>query len=149
VLWAYNIGLPAVRIAGGIILLVIALQMLSGYQFLWERDHPAVALGAAPAHPEAVPLAVPLMAGPGAMSTVLVLTAQQPGLAHLLMILLVIFLVSAVSYACYLLAMPLMKRLGRAALVTLSCLMGLILAALAVQFMLDGLREVLPALFRP
>ena len=149
VLWAFHITMPAVRIGGGIILLVIALQMLSGYQFAWERVHPAVVPGLAPAEPGVVPLAIPLMAGPGAMSSVIVLAAQGPGLPHLLLVALAIVLVSAISWAAYLLALPIVNRLGKASMVALSSLMGLILAALAVQFMLDGLREAVPSLFAP
>ena len=81
------------------------------------------------------------------MSSVLALSAHSTGPAHLIAVLLAVLLVCVISYVCYRAAMPLMHRLGRTAMVTLSCVMGLILAALAVQFMLDGLKEAMPSLF--
>ena len=145
VLWAFNLTIPAIRIAGGIILLVIALQMLSGRQFHWPSE--SVSPDQADLITGVVPMAIPMMAGPGAMSSVLVLSAQASGAAHLGAVLLSILLVCAFSYICYRAAIPLMHRFGRTAMVTFSCVMGLILAALAVQFMLDGLKEAMPSLF--
>ena len=149
VLWAFHLTLPAMRIGGGVVLLVIALQMLSGRQFDWERDRPSVEAGRAARDAGIVPLAIPLMAGPGAMSSVIVLVSQPTPGARLLIVPLAIVLVCLIGYACYVASAPLMRRLGRTAMVSLSCLMGLILAALAVQFMLDGLREALPGLGGP
>jgi multiple antibiotic resistance protein len=147
VLWAWNITMPAVQISGGVILLAIAMRMLSGRQFDWERDQPKVHAGEPPERASIVPLAIPLMAGPGAMSSVIVLTSEYPSTWHLLWLVVMIALVMAMNWGLYLAAVPLMRRLGRTALVALSCLMGLILAALAVQFMLDGLHSALPGLF--
>ena len=92
-------------------------------------------------------MAIPMMAGPAAMSSVLTLSAQASGPMHLGAVLLSVVLVCAFSYLCYRAAIPLMHRLGRTVMVTFSCVMGLILAALAVQFMLDGLAEAIPSLF--
>lgn len=145
VLWAFNLTIPAIRIAGGIILLVIALQMLSGRQFHWRKER--VSPGQADRSSGIVPMAIPMMAGPAAMSSVLVLSAQSLGPAHLGAVLLSVLLVCAFSYFCYRVAIPMMHLLGRTTMVTISCVMGLILAALAVQFMLDGLAEAIPSLF--
>ncbi len=147
VLAAWNITIPAVQISGGVILLVIAMKMLSGRQFDWERDQPEVHPGKTPERASIVPLAIPLMAGPGAMSSVIVLTTQSPGPVNLVVLLGALASVMTINYLLYLAATTLMRRLGRTVLVTLSCLMGLILAALAVQFMLDGLRAAAPGLF--
>jgi multiple antibiotic resistance protein len=146
-LWAFHLTMPAVRIGGGVVLLVIALQMLSGRQFDWERDRPAIEPGRASRDTGVVPLGIPLMAGPGAMSSVLVLVSQPPHMTNVALVVAGVALVCAIGYACYLAALPLMRRLGRTAVVALSCLMGLVLAALAVQFMLDGLRQAMPRLF--
>ncbi len=147
VLWTFNLTIPAIRIAGGIILLVIALQMLSGRQFHWSGGRSGVSSEQGGHDMGIVPMAIPMMAGPGAMSSVLVLSAQASGAAHLGAVLLSILLVCGISYICYRAAIPLMHRFGRTAMVTFSCVMGLILAALAVQFMLDGLAEAMPSLF--
>jgi multiple antibiotic resistance protein len=121
--------------------------MLSGRQFDWQRDRPAVEPNQTPEQASVVPLAIPLMAGPGAMSSVIVLTAQQPAVPSLLIVLAILVLICAIQYACYFGAVGLMRRLGRTSMVALSCLMGLILSALAIQFMLDGLSLAAPNLF--
>ncbi len=148
VMWLFHLTMPAVRIGGGVILLVIALKMLSGRQFDWERDQPAVEPGKPPERAGVVPLAIPLMAGPGAMSSVIALSAQAHNVSHLAATLAAILLVCGAGYVCYYAAVSLTRYLGRTAMVTLSCLMGLILAALSVQFMLDGLRQAMPSLFQ-
>jgi multiple antibiotic resistance protein len=148
ILMAFRVTMPAVLIGGGIILLVIALQMLSGRQFDWERDRPPVDPNQTPEHASVVPLAIPLMAGPGAMSSVIALTAQQPALPSLAIVLAVILVVCFIQYLCYSSSGALMRVLGRTFMVTLSCLMGLILSALAIQFMLDGLSQAMPGLFK-
>jgi multiple antibiotic resistance protein len=147
VLRVFRVTMPAVQIGGGIILLFIALRMLWGWQFDWERDHPAVAPGVSPADPAVVPLGMPLTAGPGAMASTLVLSSQGSGLSHLGIVLGALALVGVLTLAAYSCANWLMKALGRSVIVALSCLMGLVLAALAVQFMLDGLRAAMPGLF--
>lgn len=146
VLWAFRLTMPAVKIGGGVVLLVIALRMLSGRQFDWEQGRQDVEAGRGRRDP-IVPLAIPLMAGPGAMSSVMALTAQQPGLDHMLVVMAAVVIVCGLGCLCYMSAGAMMRRLGRTFMVTLSCLMGLILAALAVQFMIEGLGEVMPGLF--
>jgi multiple antibiotic resistance protein len=148
ILMAFRLTMPAVLIGGGIVLLVIALQMLSGRQFDFERDRPSVDPNQPPERASVVPLAIPLMAGPGAMSSVLALTAQQPTMPSLAILLAVIVVVCAIQYVCYSGSGVLMRYLGKTFMVTLSCLMGLILSALAIQFMLDGLAQAAPNLFR-
>ena len=149
VLWAFHLTMPAIQIAGGIILLVIALQMLSGRQFHWSRRRSGSSSEQGDHDAGIVPMAIPMMAGPAAMSSVLVLSTQASasGPAYLGSVLLVVVLVCAFSYLCYRAAIPLMHHLGRTIMVTFSCVMGLILAALAIQFMLDGLAEAIPSLF--
>jgi multiple antibiotic resistance protein len=146
VLRVFNVTFPAFRIGGGIVVLVIALRILSGRQFSWEDDRTFVG-GSLPVRTSVVPLAIPLMAGPGAMTTVLVLSEQAVTFAHTGIILLSIAVVCLCGALCYRFAHTLQEKLGRTAIVTLSCLAGLILAVIAVQFMLDGLRQVLPHLF--
>jgi multiple antibiotic resistance protein len=141
----FHVTFPAVRIGGGIVVLIIALRILSGRQFGWEDDRSLG--GDVGLRTSVVPLAIPLMAGPGAMTTVLVLVAEARGGGRIAAVLASILVVCALGGVCYRFATSLVHRLGRTAIVTLSCLAGLILAVIAVQFMLDGLREALPRLF--
>lgn len=145
ILKLFQVSFPALRIGGGLVLLVVSLNILSGRQFAWTKYHQAVA-GDSPATGGIVPMAIPLMAGPGAMTTVLVLVEKAGSVGETLIVLLSIVLVCAIGAVCYRFSVGLMHRLGRTVLVTLSCLAGLLLAAIAVQFVLDGLAEAFPIL---
>lgn len=146
VLWVFRITVPAIQIGGGIILLLIALRMLWGRQFEWQREHPAAAANVIPADPAIVPMAIPITAGPGAMSSTIVLTTQRSDGLHIAIVLAAIVLIGLLTLACYGASNFLMRYCGRSVMVMLSCLMGLILAALAAQFILDGLRAAMPNL---
>lgn len=142
----FNVEFPALRISGGILLLIIALRVLSGRQFRWEDDRQFFS-GETGLHNSVVPLGIPLMAGPGAMAMVLVLVEKAQGWLELVIVLAGISGVCLLGGLCYHFSLKLVERLGRTTMVTVSSLMGLILAALAVQFMLDGLQQAIPSLF--
>lgn len=146
ILWMFHLTMPAIKIAGGVILIVIALQMLSGRQFHWQRETPDAIDETT--RSVITPLAVPMMAGPAAMSCVLTLTTHSPGASHLVVILLGVVLSCSIAYLCFCASSILMNYLGRNIITIFSCVMSLILAALAVQFVLDGFREAMPGLFQ-
>ncbi len=146
ILRLFNISFPAMRIGGGIVLLMVALHILSGKQFAWGTNENNDSDQTA--HPNTVvPMAMPMMAGPGAMTTVLVLAEKSSGIVETLIVLLSIVFVCGIAALCYRFSLSLANRLGKTVLATFSCLAGLILAILAIQFMLDGLREACPKLF--
>jgi multiple antibiotic resistance protein len=91
----------------------------------------------------AFPLAIPLMAGPGAITATLLIAGRADGSAvHLLALLSVIVAVVALCFAVYLSAVRLSRLLGTTANLVFSPLLGVILAALAVQYVVDGVRTV-------
>lgn len=130
-----GISLPAFRIAGGILLFLTALDML--FERRTERregqamdsDH----------DPSVFPLATPLLAGPGAMATMILLIGEDQGALHTVMIHLVMFAVLGVAMALFMLAGPLSRVLGRTGTMVVTRLLGMLLAALSVQFIIDGL----------
>ncbi|MFV0409944.1 MAG: MarC family protein [Paracoccus sp. (in: a-proteobacteria)] len=130
-----GISLPAFRIAGGILLFLTALDML--FERRTERregqamdnDH----------DPSVFPLATPLLAGPGAMATMILLIGEDQGALHTAMIHLVMFAVLALAMALFILAGPLSRVLGRTGTMVVTRLLGMLLAALSVQFIIDGL----------
>ncbi len=133
-----GISMPAFRIAGGMLLFLTALDML------FERRTERREGQSAEPHtddPSVFPLATPLIAGPGAMAT-MILLAGAPGAdgVHLLVVHLVMLAVLACVFAMFLIATPLERLLGRTGTMVVTRLLGMLLAALAVQFMLDGLR---------
>jgi len=139
-----GIGIPAFRIAGGLLLFSIATEMVFGVRT--ERQSRA-AEQAVEEHVRSIaafPLAIPLMAGPGAITATVLLSAQAAGRPAPIAILLgVIVAVCAVSCLVFLAASRIERSLGVTGNVLLSRLLGVLLAALAVQFVIDGVRAVL------
>jgi multiple antibiotic resistance protein len=143
-----GITVPAFQIAGGFILFRIAIDMLEGRGH-FNRFDTSSSLDAADYRDVAlVPLAVPLLSGPGAISTVLVLTSRSKGYLEdglILLSLLIVFLLSYIFFRC---AQFLLNCLKKTGVRLLTRLMGLIMAALAIQFVLDGLLSAFPVLRR-
>lgn len=137
--------LASFRVGGGLVLLLMALAMLNARpgdvrQTAAEADEIGHGGGAG-----VVPLAVPLLAGPGAISTVIV-ASHGGGWLHHAIIALCIALACAVLWLALRLAAPVGRRLGVTGLNIATRLLGLLLAAFAIENMAMGLRELFPAL---
>jgi len=138
-------SLPAFRVGGGLVLLLMALAMLNA-EAGTVRQTPAEANELRAGEVSGVvPLAVPLLAGPGAISTS-ILAGERGGLVHQLAIVGCIALVSLVSWLVLSKAHAISQRLSLTALNVATRLLGLLLAAMAVQTMAEGLRQLLPGL---
>lgn len=136
-----GITLPAFRIAGGLLLFAIAFEMLFGLRPAREAKTAEQAVEEHVRHVAAFPLAIPMMAGPGAITATLLLSGRAGGRAAWLAILFaVIVLVSLVCLLTFLAAQRLSRLLGITGNAVLSRLLGIILAALAVQYVIDGWR---------
>lgn len=136
-----GIGLPAFRISGGILLFVVAFEMVLGIRPAREAREAEQAIEEKVRNVAAFPLATPLIAGPGAITATLLLAGQTAGDATALAVLVAI--IAAVAAACiatFQLADRVAHTLGVTGNVVLSRLLGVILAALAVQFVIDGSR---------
>jgi multiple antibiotic resistance protein len=137
VLGFVGISMPAFRIAGGILLFLTALDMLFERRTQRREDQ---ASGEQP-DPSVFPLAIPLIAGPGAIASMILLAGQRPGLPGLGAVIGVMLGVVALAFLLFL-AAPLIERaLGRVGVNVVTRLLGMLLAALSVQFVLDGIRE--------
>jgi len=134
-----GIGMPAFRISGGLLLFLTAVDML--FERRSERREKQTA--SQPPDPSVFPLAMPLIAGPGALATMILLTSQNGGNS---MAILAIHGVMAAVLALTLIlfrAGGLLERaLGNTGIVVVTRLLGILLAALSVQFVLDGLRDL-------
>jgi MarC family membrane protein len=139
-----SISLPAFRIAGGLLLFSIASEMVFGVRTGRQSREAEEAVEERVRNIAAFPLAVPLMAGPGAI-TASVLLAEHVDAAPLSLALLiaVIALVLALCFLVFTLATRIAGLMGITGNVVLSRLLGVLLAALAVQFVIDGVRAVL------
>jgi multiple antibiotic resistance protein len=136
-----GITLPAFQLAGSILLMRIALDMLYAQRSRSQETDEEVAAGAAKDDIAITPLGVPMMAGPGAISTVLILLNQARGIAQVGALFASIALVSFLSYWAFWVAVRGTRYLSPLALNLATRLFGLLLAAMAVQFMLNALEQ--------
>ena len=137
---AFGITLPAFRTAGGLILWFVAMDMLHGERRTQEgRDE--VYEGQIKEDVALTPLAIPMLAGPGAISTAIVVAGQARGALQTVVVYVSIVLTGFISYLSLRLGEPLLGRLGKTGIRVVTRIMGLILAAVAVQFVFSGVRE--------
>jgi len=136
-----GITLPAFELAGSILLLRIALDMLYARRSPAQETNEEVAAGAAKDDIAITPLGVPMLAGPGAISTVLILLDQARGIGQVAVLFASILLVCFVSYWVFWLAVRGAHYLTPMALKLVTRLFGLLLASMAVQFMLNALEQ--------
>ena len=140
VLGFVGISMNAFRIAGGILLFLTALDML--FQKRQARREENAAEGQAEHHddPSVFPLALPLIVGPGAITTIILLAGQADGAADFGAIAGVLLVVLLIVFLAFLAAPTIERVLGKTGLNIVTRVLGMLLAALAVQFVLDGLR---------
>lgn len=138
-----GIGLPAFRIAGGLLLFSIASEMVFGVRLERQSRQAEDAVEEHVRNVAAFPLAIPLMAGPGAITATVLLAGQAAGRPDRFGLLFgVIVAVIALCLAVYLAATRIARTLGITGNVVLARLLGVLLAALAVQYVIDGIRAV-------
>lgn len=134
-----GITMPAFQLAASMILLLIALDMLRAQRSRVQETSEETIAGAAKEDIAVTPLAIPMLAGPGAISTVIVLHGQARGLAQQIALCGCILAVSLVSYLVLRLSARGMQWLTPIALRITTRVMGLLLAAIAFQFMLNAI----------
>ncbi|WP_299953402.1 MarC family protein [uncultured Roseobacter sp.] len=130
-----GISMPAFRVAGGILLFLTALDMLFERRTKRredkqeeDRDDPSV-----------FPLAIPLIAGPGAIASVILLMGQRPGVEGAALVLGATGIVMLIVMGFFLASGVIERALGKTGVTVVTRLLGMLLAALSVQFVLDGL----------
>jgi len=144
------ISLSAFRIAGGLLLFSIATEMVFGVRSRHEGEAAEEALEERVRNVAAFPLAIPLLAGPGAITATILLAGRTHGdfggpgdLVQLTILIAAIVAVAAASLASFLCAEWIGGLIGVTGNIVLSRLLGVLLAALAVQYVVDGIRAVL------
>jgi multiple antibiotic resistance protein len=142
----FGISLAAFQIAGGFILFRISIDMLQGRGHFNRLDTSSSLKAEEYDDIALVPLAVPLMAGPGSITTVLVLTSGARTPAESLTILAAAMIILLVTYLCFIFAESILALIKETSLRLLTRIMGLILTALAVQFIIQGLKSAFPLL---
>jgi multiple antibiotic resistance protein len=139
-------SLAAFRVGGGLVLLLMSLAMLNAQAGgVRQSEEEAAELETGELR-GVVPLAVPLLAGPGAISTTIIAAEKGAGIGHLAVILGCIAVVSLLTWIVLRAANAIGDRMGTTGLNIATRLLGLLLAALAIQTMAEGLRELFPGL---
>lgn len=141
---ALGISLPAFQIAGGLILFLFALTMIFG-ESKPERETTEAAADDAPS-PAVFPLAVPSIASPGAMLTIVLLTDNNRfSIAEQVVTAAILLSVLACALVLMLLAGPILKVIGKGGAAIVSRVMGMILAAVAVDAVINAIFDIIPA----
>ncbi|NUM75121.1 NAAT family transporter [candidate division KSB1 bacterium] len=147
ILKLFGITIGAFRIAGGLILFGVATHMLAA-QKSRIRLTPSEQIEAHEKEDiSIVPLAIPLISGPGAIATVMTLTTQAENVYHMAIIIAAILFAGITSYVIYHYAGSLLLKIGETGLNIMTRLLGLILAVMAVQFVINGVRDSFPEIF--
>ncbi len=142
-----GITMPAFQIAASIVLLLVALDMLRAQRSRVQETSEETAAGAEKTDIAVTPLAIPMLSGPGAISTVILLQSEAQTIWYSFALCGCILLVVLASYGVLRMAAHGAKRLNPIALRIGTRVMGLMLAAIAVQFMLNALKTLVPRVF--
>jgi multiple antibiotic resistance protein len=135
-----GIELASFRIAGGIMLFLIALEMVFERRTQRREDRAAQVVADEVEDVSVFPMAMPMIAGPGSIASVMLLMARNEGIERSLVILAALASILLLTLAALLAAGPMMRFLGARIEAVITRLLGVLLAALAVQFVIDGLQ---------
>jgi len=152
ILGFFSISLPSFRVAGGLLILLTALSMLRAETVESQQltktgtvdPHESPMLSDAPV--AVVPIAIPLLGGPGAISTVIVYAHTQESIEHTLVVGLAIVSVSLLALLSLLVAPLVDTVMGKTGMNVIGRVMGLIITAISIEFIADGMKELLPGL---
>jgi multiple antibiotic resistance protein len=136
----FGITIDAFRVAGGLILWVVAMDMLHGERRTQEGQQ-EIAEGATKEDVALAPLAMPMLAGPGAISTIMVLSSQATSMAEKIAVFVAIVVTMAIAWVVLRLGEKVVLRMGETGIRVMTRIMGLLLAAIAMQFVISGARD--------
>lgn len=139
VLEHFGIGIPAVRIAGGILMFMIGMEMLFGRVSRTETTEPEEKEAAVKEDVSVTPLAIPLLAGPGAIAAIVLFSGTVQGIEGSLYLTAAIAIVMAASWLLLATTDSILRVLGQIGIKVVARVMGLLLLFVATQFVIDGL----------
>jgi multiple antibiotic resistance protein len=133
----FGITIDAFRVAGGLILWVVAMDMLHGERRTQEGKQ-EITEGAAKEDVALAPLAMPMLAGPGAISTIMVLSGQAATMPEKIAVYIAIAVTMAIAWIVLRIGDKVVLRMGQTGIRVMTRIMGLLLAAIAMQFVISG-----------
>lgn len=134
----FGITLEAFRIAGGLILFGIAMNMVQKA----EDDNEDIDTEEVPKDISVVPLAIPFISGPGAIATVMILTSDAPTFWHLIIVIFSIFFTTGACYYSMIHSHHIVKYIGNIGKLIITKVFGIILSVIAVQFVINGVTDI-------
>ena len=142
----FGVTLGAFKVAGGVLLLLTSIEMLKAQQVRTRTTPEEEQEGSEKEDVAIFPLAIPLLAGPGSIATVTTLMAKAGRILYAIPVILSIAVTCAASYAMLRAAEHIARVMGVTGLAVMNRVIGLIIGAIAVQFMFDGLKDTFPGL---
>ncbi len=142
----FAISVDSFRVGGGILLLLMAISMLNAKMSNVKQTREEELDSAERASVAVVPLGTPLLAGPGAISTVILYAQRYSSVAHYLSMVVVIVVLAGCTLLLFRMAPTIHRLFGRTGINIVTRLMGLIMAAMGVEFIAHGLRQLFPVL---
>jgi multiple antibiotic resistance protein len=143
----FGISMASFRVAGGLLLLLVGISMLHARKGTGLED-PAAKTRTTNDEMAVVPLAIPLLSGPGAISTMTIYAHRSAAWQHTAILIFISLLLALITWLLLRLAQPIGRYLGKIGMNIAVRLMGLLLSAAAVQFISEGLAQLFPALVR-
>lgn len=142
----FGISIPSFLIGGGILLLMLAISMLQAQDSRIRQTPDELEEASEKDAVAVVPLGIPLLAGPGAISTMIIATHKAPDFAHNLYLLIPAAIIALLVWATFAAATRISERLGKTGMNIITRVMGLIIAAIAIEYIYRGLIELFPKL---
>lgn len=147
VLHFFGISIDSFRVGGGILILIMSISMMKGHLSEAKQTKEEAEEGEMLSSVAVVPLSMPLLAGPGAISTVILYSHQSHTLQHKLIITFEIFVLSTILWIVFLSIPWISRHISRTGINVFTRIMGLILAAISIEFISEGVKGLFPTLF--
>jgi MarC family membrane protein len=144
----FGITLGAFKIAGGVLLFLVALDMMQARQSRTRSTPEEEQEGKEKADVAIIPLAIPLLSGPGSIATVMVLMSRHHGFVYTIPVFVSIFITAVATWLMLRGAEWIERRLSKTFMNVVMRIMGLILAAISVEFVIAGIKDVLPTMHK-
>jgi multiple antibiotic resistance protein len=142
----FGISIASFKVGGGVLLMLMAIAMMQGSHSLTKQTPEEAEEAEDKQSVAVVPIAIPLLAGPGAISTVIIYAHASFQPVHIALIICINLIVALVTWVALHVATPISNMLGKTGINIAARLMGLLLAAIAVEFVAGGLAQLLPGL---
>ncbi len=137
----FGITLPAFQIAGGILLLLVSLDNLQAKRSQIQETEEEKIEGIHKSDVAITPLAIPMLSGPGAITTAILLESKAKNFFYDIVLFIIFILISLISYIIFHISVKKAKKVNPIAMNIITRIMGLILAATAIQFIIDGIKS--------